>query len=55
MQSIEWSGISQEIQNLLCDRAKIIISDYLKFKILDELIDEVFYNVFVISRFFILH
>ena len=55
MQSIEWSGISQEIQNLLCDRAKIIISDYLKFKILSELIDEVIYHAFLISRFFILH
>ena len=55
MQSIEWSGISQEIQNLLCDRAKSVISEYLKFKILDELIDEVLYNVFVIPRFFILH
>lgn len=55
MQSIEWSGISQETQNLLCDRAKIIISDYLKFKILSELIDEVIYHAFLISMFFILH
>ena len=52
MQSIKWNGISQDTQMMLCSRAKVIILDYLKFKILGELIDEVWFSSHSYSKVF---